>query len=251
MNRFEQDYKELLKKVISFGTIEKNRTGVNCYVLCNQEIKFNRSKDEVPLITGKKIFPKKALAEFEWIYNGLTSIDYLNSNGIYWWDQYADEKGNIPYTYGYQLRNYNGSLDQVEYVVDEINAGSRRAYITFWNPTELIKTVLPCCYTGMKFTLTNNGKTLNACLYFRSSDLFLGLPYDFMFGYFMLRNICYLTKKKIGEISYFLTDAHIYHNHIDQVIKYITYDHYELPNEKDALKSNYQSGPLLEAKMNN
>lgn len=251
MNKFEEDYKDLLKKVMSFGTIEKNRTGIKTLVLANQELKFKQLSKEVPLITGKKIFAKKALAEFEWIYNGFTSLDYLNDNGIDWWDQYANEKGDIPYTYGYQLRNYNGNFDQVDYVVNEIDSGSRRAYITFWNPSELHKTKLPCCYTGMKFTLTNNGKTLNASLQFRSSDLFLGLPYDFMFGYFMLRNIAHLTKKKIGEISYFLTDAHLYYNHLAQALEYINRDHYKLPTEIEALKSNYTSGPYIAAKLNN
>ncbi len=251
MNKFEQDYKDLLCKCISFGTTEENRTGIDTLVLVNKQIKFRPNKREIPLITGKKVDFHKAEAEFKWIFDGNTNVEYLNDNDIFWWDEYADSKGELGKTYGYQLRNYNGHFDQIKYVINEIKKGSRRAYMTFWNPTELNETALPCCYTGMKFTLNNSKSVLNASLQFRSSDMFLGLPYDFLFGYFMLEHMAFVTAKKIGEISYELTDAHIYKNHLEQVNKYIKLNHYYLPTTQQAFNSEYESGPYIPAKLNN
>lgn len=248
---FEKYYKDLLINVLENGTKEKNRTGVDTIMLPNQELKFISKNNNIPLITGKKIFYKKAAAEFEWIFNGFTNIKFLNEHDIYWWNEYADENGELGKTYGYQFRNYNGNFDQLKYVVDEINIGSRRAYISFWNPSELNQTSLPCCYTGMKFTLNNSSETLNASLYFRSSDLFMGLPYDFIFGYKMLKSVADLTNKQIGEISYVLADAHIYENHIKQCLRYIKSEHYILPTEEEAKSNSYISGPHIKIKLNN
>ena len=251
-SNFEQDYKDIIRDIISYGTKDRNRTGVDTLVLPNLSITFSSGYDQlVPLITGKKVFYSKALAEFEWIYQGMTNVDYLNKHNIKWWNEYADENGELGKTYGYQLRKYNGYFDQLRYVEKEIIKGSRRAHATFWNPAELEETALPCCYTGVTFVLTNDSKILNASIQFRSSDVFLGLPYDFIFGYRLLKEVANSTNKVVGSITYNLANAHIYENHIEQCAKYLSLSHYNLPTEKQVALKQYIQGPYLDAKMNN
>lgn len=251
INELEEDYKFILRTVMLTGSSEKNRTGVNCITRFNMNITHNLSGGFMPIITGKKIFYDKAYHEFIWMWSGNTTIDYLNKHNIHWWDQYADEFGNLGKTYGYQLRHYNGEFDQIEYAAREIRAGSRRAHITMWNPTELHETSLPCCYTGFTYVLTEGGKILNLDISFRSSDLFLGLPYDLIVGALFLRHMATMTNKRVGEVSYSLNNAHLYTNHINQATKYLSLPHYDLPDHIDAMKNNYESGPLIEAKLNN
>lgn len=250
MNYFEEEYKELLRKILSYGSKEQNRTGVDCYTLFGKDISFYLGNNEMPVITGKKIFYNKAFHEAEWIFSGDENTAYLNDNGINWWNEYADNEGNISKTYGYQLRNYNGYFDQIEYVVKEINKGSRRAYVSFWNPTDQ-NDKIPCCYTGMNFVLTSNGMILNAEIQFRSSDAFLGLPYDFIVLALILKKIAYETNKKPGRIKYSLSNAHIYYNHFEAVQQYLRTKTYRLPFDNGTDTLDYKSGPYIEAKLNN
>ena len=249
---FELEYKKLIKSIISFGTIEENRTGIHTLVLPNQQLTFDCSTGLLPVITAKEVFFNKAYHEYCWIFDGNTNTEYLNKNGINWWDQYATHDGDLGKTYGYQLRNFNGRFDQLKYVMEEIRNNSRRAHITFWNPSELDQTSLPCCYTGMTFTLNHKSKVLNASLNFRSSDVFLGLPYDFIFGALMLINIAKFTKKKPGKIVYFLNNAHIYENHLMQANKYLRLPCFKLPTFVMGDKLiNYEHGPFIPAPLNN
>jgi len=249
MSKFEEEYKELLRKILSYGSKEANRTGVDCYTLFGKDISFYLGNNEMPVITGKKIFYDKAYHEADWIYSGKTDIKYLNENGIYWWDQYAIN-GYVDKTYGYQLRNYNNGFDQIEYVIQEVIKGSRRAFMTFWNPLDQNQNI-PCCYTGMNFVLTGNKSILNAEVQFRSSDVFLGLPYDFIVLAKILKWIAQESNKKVGTIKYCLSNAHVYYNHFDAIQQYLKTKTYHLPFDNSTDTLEYKSGPLIKAKLNN
>ena len=167
-NIFEQQYKTILMKALIKGTLTENRTKIKTYKLFNENLNIDL-KYGFPIITGKKIFFNKALAEFKWIYEGKTDLKYLNDNNINWWDDFAI-KGELGKVYGYQVKKFNGIFDQVDYVIKEIKKNSRRAIITLWNPTELQEQTIPCCYTQFNFVKINNN--LNMTMNFRSSDMF-------------------------------------------------------------------------------
>jgi|TARA_R100000084_G_scaffold55365_1_gene23273 thymidylate synthase len=244
---FENTYKNLLKECISEGVICKNRTGVDTYKLFNKSINIDLSKG-FPIVTGKKIFFKKALAEFKWIYEGKTDLKFLHDNNIYWWDDFAI-KGKLGKVYGYQISSFNGIFNQIEYVIKEIKNNSRRAVITLWNPTDLKDQSLPCCYTQFNFVRQNDN--LNMVMTFRSSDLFLGLPYDIIVGALFLITIA----KKLGlnplTLGLNLADAHIYKSHIPAVNKYLMSKMYALPKIKGSYKDyslcNYKHGEYIKA----
>lgn len=248
---FEDDYKELLAKAITIGSLEPNRTKVDAYTLFGETLKFNCVGDLVPIITGKRIFYKKAWYEYQWIKQGGTTTKYLNEHKINWWNQYADSNGYLGKTYGYQLRNFNGEFDQLQYVVNQIKFGSRRAHISLWNPCDLKEQALPCCYTGLTFRATRKGELLNLSINFRSSDLFLGFPYDALFAYFLLQDVARETEKRIGEIQFVFVDAHVYANHLEQVEEYLSLPTYNLPAYIHGPHLNYKHGPFIKAKLNN
>tara|TARA_A100001201_G_scaffold32067_1_gene34545 strand:- start:3113 stop:3874 length:762 start_codon:yes stop_codon:yes gene_type:complete len=241
-NIFELEYKQLLMRCLLDGYLCKNRTSEKAYKLFNQTININLDYG-FPIVTGKKIFFKKALAEFKWIYEGRTDLKYLQDNNINWWNDFAinNKLGKI---YGYQLRKYNNSFDQVEYVINEIKNNSRRALITLWNPTDLKEQALPCCYTQMNFVRI--GDKLNMSINFRSSDLFLGLPYDIIFAALLLKTIANKCNLKEHMLGINLADAHIYECHKDNVIKYYKSIKYGLPK----LKGNYENYSLENYKHN-
>lgn len=239
MNKFEQDYHRLLLDVSYNGSIEKNRTGIKTICSFNKSLTIDLNEG-FPIITGRKIFFDKAYHEYIWIKEGLTKLTYLHKHNIFWWDKYADDKGNLGKTYGYQLRNFNGEIDQLEYINSSImfEERSRRLHVTFWNPSELNETVLPPCYTGMTFMI--QGNMLNMSFQLRSSDLMLGLPYDIVVMSLFLHNIAEFHDLKPNLLGVQITDAHIYRNHDFQLNEYLNRDIYKLPKLIKDKKNNYK-----------
>jgi len=247
MNNFEQTYKDLLLRVLQYGEENKNRTSINTLKLFNQSINI-KLNNGFPILTGKKIYFKKALAEFKWIYEGRTDLKYLQDNNINWWNEFAIN-GQLGKVYGYQIKNYNNSINQIKYCINEIKNNTRRAIITLWNPSDLKEQALPCCYTQLNFVRSNN--KLNLVMHFRSSDLFLGLPYDIIFGALFLIEISKQCNLMPYELGLNLADAHIYMNHIEQVNLYLESNTYELPqlkgNYNNYYLDNYKSNKLIKA----
>lgn len=251
MSIFEQDYMQLLADVKNKGELTNNRTGVDTLVCFNKQLNIDLTNG-FPIVTGKKIFFDKGYHEYLWIRNGLTTTKYLNANGIHWWDSYA-VNGELGRTYGYQLRNYNGEKDQLMDAIDEIGRNTRYAHITMWNPSDIHKQVLPCCYTGITFVRI--GDELNMAMDFRSSDLFLGLPYDIIFGALLLIEVAEFCELKPKMLGLNLVNAHIYVNHLEQVDKYLEREIFELPSifrkHMNIPKLvNYKCGEYIEAPLN-
>ena len=249
MSKFESDYKKLLKRVLTHGTVTKNRTGINTITSFGEELTIDLAKG-FPIVTGKKIFFDKALHEYLWIKDGGTKIKYLNDHGIMWWDSYADSDGSLGNTYGYQLRCFNGEEDQLMKAIQEIKNNSRRAYITMWNPSDLHKQVLPCCYTGITFVRI--GYELNLSIDFRSSDIFLGLPYDIIFGALLLSDVAEFCELTVGKLKMNLNNAHLYVNNVIPTKIYLDEPIYKLPTLLKGGReiSEYKSGPYIEAILN-
>lgn len=250
MSKFENDYKRLLSKILEYGTLEPNRTGVDCITLAGEFLQIDMSDNLLPIITGKKVWFEKAYHEFVWFIEGMTTTKYLNDNGIKWWDKFAKPNGDLGKTYGYQLRNYNGYFDQLDYVCNELKRKTRRAHITLWNPSELKETSLPCCYTGFTFVVTGNGSVLNMSMEFRSSDAFLGLPYDILVGALLMRQVARFTEMRMGKFTLVLNNVHIYENHLKQIKKYMNYKTYSLPKFPNGPDVDYKSGPYIKAPLN-
>lgn len=252
-NTFEVHYKRLLQEALFFGELKPNRTGVDTLYLFNKSLTIDLTQG-FPILTSKRIFFDKALAEYNWMTQGLTHLTYLHQHGITWWDEFADEKGYLGKTYGYQMRSFNGEVDQFDYLHREIKANSRRAHMTLWNPSELNETKLPPCYTG--FTFSRCGDNLNMTIQLRSSDMFLGLPYDIIVASLMLTDIAKFNDLTPKNVGLQITDAHLYVNHLDQTREYIKNPIHSLPEllikpNGERLLVDYQTEELIKAKLNN
>tara|TARA_R110002110_G_scaffold361136_2_gene570798 strand:- start:540 stop:1319 length:780 start_codon:yes stop_codon:yes gene_type:complete len=208
---YDLKYLELIREALDSEVIVTGRNG-SIKPLINKTIEIDLAKG-FPVITTKKILWKKAIAEFCWIAQGRSDLKFLNENKINWWDSWADEKNNIPKSYGYQLRNYNNEVDQIKYVIEELNSQehSRRAYMTLWNPSDLYDQSLPCCYTGFNFYKI--GEELHTVMNFRSSDIFLGLPFDIIVGAMFAHYIASQTGLTPRKLHLSIANAHLYMEH--------------------------------------
>ena len=244
-NIFEQDYKQLLMRCLLNGELTNNRTEDKTFKLFNETLNIKLDRG-FPIITSKKIFFDKGYGEFEWIFNGHTDLEFLHARNIKWWDEFA-KKGRLGKVYGYQIRNFGGTFDQVKYCINEIKNNSRRAVISLWNPTELKEQALPCCYTSFNFVRIND--KLSMTMDFRSSDLFLGLPYDIIVGALVLLNVAEECGLKADTLGLNLKDAHIYESHKEAVLEYYKRPIYALPTLKGRELINYKSGELIKVKL--
>jgi thymidylate synthase len=80
-----------------------------------------------------------------------------------------------------------------------------------WNPSELNDQALPCCYTGFNFYKVN-GK-LHTVMNFRSSDIFLGLPFDIIVGAMFAHYFAQKAGLKVGTLNLSIANAHLYSEH--------------------------------------
>jgi thymidylate synthase len=170
------------------------------------------------------------------------------------WDEWADDNGDLGPIYGHQWRNWpatdGGTIDQLTALVESLksNPDSRRHIVSAWNVAEVGKMALPPCHALFQFYVA--GGKLSCQLYQRSADVFLGVPFNiasYALLTMMLAQVCgYLP----GEFIHTFGDAHIYHNHFEQVALQLSREPRPLPkmiinpDKKDLFSFEYKDFTL-------
>ena len=224
----EKNYLNLLQALIEEsekGNIVEDRTGVGTYNLFHQTLRFNLSKS-FPLLTTKKMSLKSIVGELLWFLSGSTNAKELEEKyGCTIWREWALPDGELNKVYGHQWRNFGGmkkgsiglgGFDQIKWLINEIktNPTSRRLYVTAANPNDRFEQQLDCCHNY--FQVVIKGGKLNLYFQMRSTDVFLGLPYNIA-SYATLAHLLALEcGYEVGELAFSGVDVHLYSNHIDQ-----------------------------------
>jgi thymidylate synthase len=220
-----RQYLDLLNHVMENGVDRSDRTGTGTRSVFGYQMRFDLA-DGFPLLTTKKLHLKSIIHELLWFLAGDTNIGYLKQNGVSIWDAWADEKGDLGPVYGYQWRSWPGrdgaTIDQITALVAQLQANpdSRRHIVTAWNPADVDDMALPPCHCLFQFYVApqDAGPAKLSCqLYQRSADIFLGVPFNiasYALLTMMLAQVCGYAP---GSFVHTFGDAHIYHNHFDQV----------------------------------
>lgn len=228
-----KNYLDLLKDIQENGHVKNDRTKTGTKSVFGRQIRHNL-QDGFPLLTTKKLHFKSIVNELIWFLNGDTNTKWLKENGVSIWDEWATEDGDLGPLYGAQWTNWptknGGSINQIEYVVNQLknNPDSRRILFHGWNveylpdetlsPQENVKNgkmALPPCHLLYQFYVAD-GK-LSAQLYIRSSDTFLGLPYNIASLALLSHMLAQQCDLVPHEIIVTTGDSHIYSNHEEQV----------------------------------
>jgi thymidylate synthase len=184
------------------------------------QLRFDLQKG-FPLITTKKVHLKSIIYELLWFLRGETNIAYLKEHGVSIWDEWADENGELGPVYGKQWRSWEAKdgqvIDQISEAIELIkhSPDSRRIIVNAWNVGEIKRMALMPCHTMFQFYVAN-GK-LSCQLYQRSADLFLGVPFNIASYALLTMMIAQVCGLQAGDFVHTFGDAHIYHNHMDQV----------------------------------
>ena len=232
----ELGYLSLLEETLNEGFKKHTRNGYT-YSTFGALLKFN-ILDSFPLLTTKKVYFKGIVEELLWFLRGSTNSKELEDKNVNIWKgnstrEYLDsvgltdyEEGELGPIYGFQWRNFGGNykedlkdgVDQLRYLLEELEKSdnSRRALISAWNPQQLKEQALPPCHVLYCFNKEEDNK-LNCMMFMRSSDLFLGLPFNIASTALFTYIIAKVMYMKPNKIAINITDCHIYEEHLHQV----------------------------------
>lgn len=175
----------------------------------------------------------------------------LTKNGT--WKQYLTPVyrfGDLGPVYGIQFRNLHQtssqristSTDQIRKIINQIlnYPDSRRIILSAWNVVDIEEMALPPCHS-VPLQLrcipgVQDGKEvmfLDAFMYQRSADLFLGVPFNITSTALLVHIIAKLTGVVPRYFTHQLGSAHIYENHYEGVIEQLNRSTTQYPSYFD------------------
>ena len=223
-------YEDLVRKILTEGTLKSDRTGTGTISLFGQQMRFDLSK-YFPLLTTKTVFFKGLAYELLWFLKGSSNINWLLEHNVHIWDEWADENGDLGPVYGVQWRSWPAPdgrhIDQISTVMEQLknDPDSRRIIVSAWNVGELDKMALAPCHAFFQFYVAD-GK-LSCQLYQRSCDVFLGLPFNIASYALLVHMMAQQCDLEVGDFVWTGGDTHLYSNHMDQTP--VSYTHLTLP----------------------
>lgn len=174
-----RQYQDLVKHVLHSGTRKPNRTGVDTISTFGYYYEHDL-RDGFPLLTTKKVSWKNIVVEMLWFLSGQTNISILHRHGAKFWDEWADEHGEVPSAYGNFWRHFPVHMtdeqvakldaedphgfypslmfnDQIAWVLDELkrNPMSRRLVVSAWAPGNAQTSKLPPCHSIFMLNVQN------------------------------------------------------------------------------------------------
>jgi thymidylate synthase len=242
-----QEYLDLAERVLTKGTVKKNRTGVDTISCFAEHYTVDLSKG-YPLLTTKKMNFKAMLYEVLWYLSGEDHIRNLRQHTKIW-DAWADENGNLDTAYGRYWRRFPSAqmnpatgtydvveVDQIGKVIDLLknDPNSRRMVVTAWEPGNAFDSKLPPCHYTFAFNV--QAKKLNCHLTQRSGDIAIGIPFNLAAYALLTQILAQEARLDLGFFSHTIVDAHIYVNHVDGLKKQLTRTPKPLPTISIARK---------------
>jgi len=231
----EYQYLKLMAEILKNGRGKPTRGVHGIKSIFGYQLRFDM-RQGFPLLTTKKMPFKILLHEQLWFVSGSSNIKYLQDHGIHYWDEFADKNLELGRVYGVQWRHWrrpDGSeFDQLQWAINELknNPDSKAILVSAWNAGELDEMRLPPCHTMFQFDATK-GK-LRMQLYQRSSDVFLGLPFNIAQYALLVHMVAHLTGLEARELIVTIGNAHLYNNHLDQAKEQVQRKPYAFPQLK-------------------
>lgn len=214
---------KLLNKLISFGQYYKSRNG-DVRELPSAQIVVNMN---YPLITipTRKLNYRFMLAETLWMLKGQNDVETVAKYNKKM-HTYSDDGITLSGAYGPEI------MKQFSYVVNTLflSDHTRQATLTIWKQNPEPSKDIPCTL-AMTFIIRDN--SLQAHVSMRSSDVWLGLPYDIFCFSMIARIICAslnkhrkykagaekITPYELGNLYITAASSHLYEQYLEKAIK--------------------------------
>ena len=227
-----KQYLALCQRIIDEGEwVENKRTGKRCLTVINADLEYDVANNQFPLITTRKSYWKAAIAEILGYLRGYDNAADFRAIGCRTWDANANDNPdwlNNPHrkgeddmgrVYGVQGRRWQKpdgtTLDQLKKIADHLKQGidDRGEILTFYNPGEFeLGCLRPCMHTH---TFSVLGDVLYLTSYQRSCDVPLGLNFNQVQVFFLLKIMAQISGLKPGRAYHKIVNAHIYEDQLE------------------------------------
>jgi thymidylate synthase len=237
---FFDAYGAIVAWVFSGETELNERTGVRVKVgRGGTAFRVDLRDGLLPTVGFRKTFPKSAAAEVAWYLRGEQDTTFIRKYAPLW-DKFVERIGGeevylmlggkpnlidrnpgaafdgVRAAYGYRWRRHFGR-DQIRLAVETLkrDPSDRRCYVSAWDPAEdglgaLGQRNVPC---PAAFTFSVLGGELHSSIILRSSDVFVGLPYDVMGHALLMDAVAHELRLRPGVMHVTLAHAHLYESH--------------------------------------
>lgn len=241
---FPELYLLLVSRIMFEGYEERNeRTGKAIRALSHGcSFTINLADGALPVTDRRRLYPATAAAETAWYVQATQDPEFMLKYARVTWEKFLEpayppptEEGQgvgwsltvpliIKAAYGYRWRKHFGR-DQLMLGVEALraNPSDRRVYISAWDPAEdglgmKGQLNVPC---PVGFTLSIAEGRLNSTFLLRSSDVFVGLPYDVMGHALLMDAIAASLGIGLGHMTFTLAHPHIYDVHFDMAEHFV------------------------------
>ena len=272
MAQVDSTLKILYEHILEHGEERDTRTG-KVYSTWNNNLEFDL-REGFPAVTSKKLAWTPVVGELLWFLSGsqhLSGLKYYTFNDMNadkWtiWTDDAERWGDgnfVGHLYPHQWRNFGDrsagfeeGTDQIKDLIDRLqHEPFRRDHIVMaWNPYDIEHNLMALkpCHLGFQCYVTKDGE-LNLHWFQRSVDSFLGLPFNIASYALLTHLLAHWCGLKVGKLSCWLGDTHIYDNHIDAVKTFLNNPRFkecrlELPDVCDSLDETLENVTALNFK---
>lgn len=223
----EEQYFALMRRVLETGDIRLGRNG-NVKSVFGASLECDLANG-FPLLTTKKMFWRGIVEELAWFLRGSTNVQELRDNKVHIWDGNSEARNyDAGPVYGFQWRHFGAEytdchadytgqgVDQIGKIIHLLKSSptSRRLVLSGWCPAQQEEMCLPPCHILYQFYVEKDGR-LSIQMYQRSSDIFLGLPFNIASTALLLKLVAHQVGYEVGRVLIQVGDAHIYEEHFE------------------------------------
>jgi thymidylate synthase len=244
---FYEHYKRIMGLLLSHGVTDHNeRTGHGILVLRGgYSFALEMSDGVLPVPGTRKVYPRSAAAEVAWWILGTRHVDFIQKYTPMW-DKFVEADGHtIAAAYGYRWKHHFGR-NQLRLAIDQLfkDPSNRQIIVCAWDPGSdalgaPAKKNVPCPLLFHLSSLPIPARRREVCMQVlkRSTDCFVGLPYDVM-GYALLLQAIVLELNNIqvgnlgptnrwtlGTLTFHLDHPHLYDSHFEATKKMLNAPH--------------------------
>ena len=159
--------------------------GFETHELLGVQIRVDDMTKNILVHPARNLSYRFLVAEWLWIASGRNDVESITKYNKHI-AQFSDDGVTFAGAYGPRI------AQQMSWVLEQLRKpGSRQAVVQIWTPTPAASKDVPCTLSWQ--LLARNG-ALHAIVTMRSSDVHLGLPYDFF-------NFSMLTMGLAGELG--------------------------------------------------
>lgn len=207
-------WRELLGELLNTDSKASPR-GLETREIMNATIEVSNGLRNVLVNPVRNLNFRFMIAEWLWIFAGLQDVSFLSDYNSKI-KEFSDDGQILSGAYGKRLEY------QWTYIFESLDKpDSRQAVASIWTPNPGNSKDIPCTIS-LQWLIRED--KLHCTVNMRSSDIWLGLPYDF-FTFSQLTNcVAGAIKVPVGSVTMNLASSHLYSTNYEDAIQTINSD---------------------------